>query len=114
MILDQLKTAMRGERKKLKPALSGPVEICGSIAITRSARIDATIHGPVQAAQNLQLGPDAHIEGPLTCAGRLTIDSGALLNGSCRAAALILEKGSRFNGPLKIIPASEVDEREKS
>ncbi len=110
MLLNQLKRAISGGGKKLKPALSGPLEISGCIAITNNARIDATIHGPVQASHNLELGPEAHIEGPLHCAGRLTIDSGAILNGSCHAASLILEAGSCFNGPLKIVLESEITE----
>jgi cytoskeletal protein CcmA (bactofilin family) len=114
MLLDQLKSAMRGRGKKLRPALSGPLEISGSIAVTRDATIDAVIHGPVQASHNLQLGNQARIEGPLECVGRLTVDEGAVLNGSCRAGALILEKGARFNGPLKIVPESKPDPRKKT
>ena len=45
------------------------------------AKINGTVEGDINATQELVLGPTADVTGKV-CAGRLTVEKGALFNGS--------------------------------
>jgi len=63
--------------------VSAGAQVVKAVINVAVARINGTVEGDINASRELVLGPTANVTGKV-CAGTLTVEEGALFNGSFR------------------------------
>ena len=63
--------------------VSAGAQVSDAVINVAIAKINGTVEGDINASKELVLGPTANVTGKVS-AGRLTVDEGALFNGSFR------------------------------
>ena len=65
--------------------VSAGAQVVKAVINVAVAKINGTVEGDINASQELVLGPTANVSGKVS-AGKLTVEEGALFNGSFRRA----------------------------